>query len=124
MPAPAWTFVIPTRGQPAAVLPWVRLREVEVHHADLGTGYSPIDWTDAFAMRLLREITTNPPRDAPAMVLRPYGLEHPLTIGDAAGAPVVGGPTRALAAWLSGRGDGAELTVAPDGALPTPTVWM
>jgi maleylpyruvate isomerase len=124
MPAPAWAFVIPSRKQPAAVLPWVRLREVEVHHVDLGTGYSPTEWTDAFAMRLLREIVADPPAGAPALVLRPFGLEHPLTIGDATGAPVVGGPTRAIAAWLSGRGDGAGLTVAPDGALPTPTVWM
>jgi maleylpyruvate isomerase len=124
MPATAWRFFIPARKQPAAVLPWVRLREVEVHHVDLGTGYSPVDWTDAFAMRLLREIVNGAPDDAPAMVLRPWGLDHPLTIGDATGAPVVGGPTRAIAAWLAGRGDGTELTVAPDGALPTPTVWM
>jgi maleylpyruvate isomerase len=75
-------------------------------------------------MRLLREIVTDPPAGAPPMTLRPYGLEHPLTIGDATGAPVVGGPTRALAAWLSGRGDGTELTVAPDGPLPTLIVWM
>jgi maleylpyruvate isomerase len=57
------------------------------------------------------------------MVLRPHGLEHPLTIGDAAHAPVVGGPTRALAAWLAGRGDGADLTVSPDGELPPVPAW-
>ena len=37
--------------------------------------------------------------------------------------PVVGGPTKSLAAWLSGRGDGADLTVSPDGELPTPARW-
>jgi maleylpyruvate isomerase len=99
------------------------LREVEVHHVDLGTGYTPTDWTDAFALRLLREVVHDAPADAPAMVLRPYGIDHPLTIGKGGDAPVIGGPTRALAAWLTGRGDGAELTVAPDGELPTPHPW-
>ena len=124
MTGEAWTFLIPTRGQTAATLPWARLREVEVHHVDLGQGYTPADWSDAFALRLLREIASTASDDFPPMVLRPYGIDHPLTIGDAAGAPGVGGPTKSLAAWLSGRGDGADLTVSPDGELPNPPTWM
>jgi maleylpyruvate isomerase len=123
MPLEAWTFHLPPTGQSAAAVPWARLREVEVHHVDLGAAYSPQDWSDAFALRLLREIVTGAGADTPAMVLRPHGLEHPLTIGDAAHAPVVGGPTRALAAWLAGRGDGADLTVSPDGELPPVPAW-
>jgi hypothetical protein len=57
----------------AAMLPWARLREVEVHHVDLDAGYTPEDWSDAFALRLLREIVTGAKPDAPAMVLRPFG---------------------------------------------------
>jgi len=124
MPAEAWVFHIPTRNQLAAALPWVRLREVEVHHIDLDAGHTPTDWTDAFALRLLREIVGGSGPEAPAIVLRPYGIEHPLVIGESENAPVIGGPTRAIAAWLAGRGDGAELTIAPDGELPTPRVWM
>ena len=124
MPADAWVFFIPGRNQPAAALPWARLREVEVHHVDLDTGYTPADWSDGFALRLLREIVTGAPADAPAMVLRPYGTEHALTIGEAGGAPVVAGPTRSIAAWLTGRGDASDLTVTPDGELPTPRAWM
>jgi maleylpyruvate isomerase len=124
MPAEAWTFHLPSTGQSASAVPWARLREVEVHHVDLGAGYAPGDWSDAFALRLLREIVTGFPPEAGPLVLRPFGTEHPLTIGDPAGAPVVGGPTRSIAAWLAGRGDGADLTVAPDGELPTPPVWM
>ncbi|MGX6606372.1 maleylpyruvate isomerase family mycothiol-dependent enzyme [Micromonosporaceae bacterium Da 78-11] len=123
MPAPAWTFVLPATGQAAALVPWSRLREVEVHHVDLGAGYTPADWSDAFALRLLREIVAGAGPDATAMQLRPYGIEHALTIGDAPNPPVIGGPTRALAAWLAGRGDGADLTVSPDGELPTPAKW-
>jgi maleylpyruvate isomerase len=125
MTGEAWTFYLPTRNQLAAALPWARLREVEVHHVDLGAGYAPEDWSDGFALRLLREIVGGADPDAPAVVLRPYGLEHPITLGKTtASTPTVGGPTRAIAAWLAGRGDGAELTVSPDGEFPTPATWM
>jgi maleylpyruvate isomerase len=123
MPAEAWTFHLPSTGQSAAAVPWARLREVEVHHVDLGTGYTPADWSDAFALRLLREILSGYAGDGPALVLRPHGVEHPLTVGQGVDAPVVGGTTRSIAAWLSGRGDGADLTVSPDGDLPTPPRW-
>jgi maleylpyruvate isomerase len=123
MPAEAWTFHLPSTGQSAAAVPWARLREVEVHHVDLGVGYTPADWSDAFALRLLREIVSGAPADAPALLLRPYGLEHRLTIGEADDAPTIGGPTRSIAAWLAGRADGADLTVSPDGELPTPPRW-
>jgi maleylpyruvate isomerase len=123
MPAQAWTFPLDFIKLPAAGIPWARLREVEVHHVDLGVGYGPADWSDAFALRLLREISTTASDDFPAMILRPYGIDHPLAIGTADDPPVVGGPTKSLAAWLAGRGDGADLTVSPDGELPTPARW-
>jgi maleylpyruvate isomerase len=121
MPAEAWTFFLAPTGASAAAVPWARLREVEVHHVDLGRGYSPEDWSDAFALRLLREIVTNMP-DLD-LVLRPQGVEHTLTIGNPEGAPEVSGPTRSIAAWLAGRADGSDLTVSPDGALPEPPRW-
>jgi maleylpyruvate isomerase len=121
MPAEAWTVRLEFIGMPAAGLPWTRLREVEVHHVDLGLTYTPADWSDAFALRLLKELVAG--FDSPPMVLRPFGIEHALTIGDADGAPVVGGPTKSIAAWLAGRGDGTDLTVSPDGELPTPPRW-
>jgi maleylpyruvate isomerase len=125
MTGEAWTFLIPTRGQTAATLPWARLREVEVHHVDLAAGYTPENWSDGFALRLLREIVGGAGPDTPAMVLRPYGIEHALTIGAATDAtPTVGGPTRAIAAWLAGRGDTGELTVSPNGEFPAPATWM
>ncbi|MFC7528868.1 maleylpyruvate isomerase family mycothiol-dependent enzyme [Actinoplanes sp. GCM10030250] len=122
MPAIAWAVQLPPIGQSAAGVPWARLREVEVHHVDLARGYTPAEWSDAFALRLLREIVTGAPADGPAMVLRPFGLERPLVIGSGDG-PEVSGPTKSLAAWLAGRDDGAELTVSPDGELPTPARW-
>jgi maleylpyruvate isomerase len=127
MPAGAWTFVLPPTGLPAAAVPWARLREVEVHHVDLGAGYTPEDWTEAFAQRLLREIVgkvSNHP-DTPALILRPDGIEHPVTVGDVTDAtPTLSGPVRSIVAWLAGRGDGNALTVSPDGPLPTPAGWL
>jgi maleylpyruvate isomerase len=123
MPAEAWAFRLPWLGQSAAAVPWTRLREVTVHHTDLGLGHTPADWSDAFALRLLREVVAGAGPDQPAMRLRPYGIEHALTIGDHPDPPVVGGPTKSIAAWLTGRGDGADLTVSPDGELPTPARW-
>jgi maleylpyruvate isomerase len=123
MPAEAWTVHLPPTGASAAAVPWARLREVEVHHVDLGRDYSPEDWSDAFALRLLREIVGGVTDKSFSLVLRPHGMEHPLTIGTADGAPTVGGPTRSIAAWLAGRGAGADLTVSPEGALPQPPRW-
>jgi maleylpyruvate isomerase len=94
-----------------------------VHHVDLGDRYTPGDWSDGFALRLLREIAAGA-TDGPSMILRPWGVEHPLPLGvtdDA--APVIGGPTKFLAAWLAGRADGTDLTVSPDGELPVPARW-
>jgi maleylpyruvate isomerase len=124
MTAAAWTFPLPPTGQVAAAVPWARLREVEVHHVDLGARYTPADWSDAFALRLLREIVTGAGDDWPALELRPHGVEHALTIGSAPAPPVIGGPAKSLAAWLAGRADGSDLAVSPDGELPTLAKWM
>ncbi|KUL24826.1 maleylpyruvate isomerase family mycothiol-dependent enzyme [Actinoplanes awajinensis] len=122
MPAAAWTFHLPAINRSAAAVPWARLREVEVHHVDLGLAYSPADWSEAFALRLLREIAGDLPASAPAMVLHPAAVDHAIVIGSADG-PAIGGPLRSIAGWLSGRADGADLTVSPDGELPQPARW-
>jgi maleylpyruvate isomerase len=127
MPAEAWTFHLPSTGQSAAAVPWARLREVEVHHVDLAAGYTPADWPDTFAHRVLHEVCHDLDRhgDAPALTLHPLETGHPLTLGGAGpDAPVVTGPAYALAAWLTGRSTGDGLTVSPDGPLPPVPAWM
>ena len=50
MPADAWeniTRAVGGREQPATVVVFSRWREVEVHHVDLGLGYTPDDWPHA-----------------------------------------------------------------------------
>ncbi|MEU8333827.1 maleylpyruvate isomerase family mycothiol-dependent enzyme [Micromonospora sp. NPDC048839] len=128
MPAQAWAATVQARRGPwpAALLVWGRLREIEVHHLDLAADYRPADWSETFALRLLREAashhSTGP--TPPSLVLRPDGSGHEVVIGDRVGAPVVAGAVSDLAAWLIGRAAGGPLSVTPDGPLPTPPEWI
>ncbi|RGC67035.1 mycothiol-dependent maleylpyruvate isomerase [Micromonospora sp. MW-13] len=128
MPVQAWAATVQARRGPwpAAMLVWGRLREIEVHHVDLAAGYRPTDWPEAFAQRLLHEVTTglSGRPDAPAMVLRFDGSQHELVVGGSGAAPTITGPAAELAAWLTGRGVGGTLAVTPDGPLPNPPEWM
>lgn len=51
------TFGVPAPGaapdSPARTLPYARMREVEIHHVDLGLGYGPEDWPADFVERTL-----------------------------------------------------------------------
>nr|WP_203453594.1 maleylpyruvate isomerase family mycothiol-dependent enzyme [Jiangella aurantiaca] len=103
---------------------WLRLRELEVHHVDLATGYGPADWPAAFVGRALDETVRAFGRreDVPAVTLEidGDGVEH---LG--AEAPVtVGGAPADVLAWLIGRSDGAGLRVQPPGRLPALPPWL
>lgn len=70
----AWQGYGLTRGRPWACteLPFHRWREVELHHADLGLGYSPGDWPEEYVARELpRTLAALPDRlpDLPAQRL-------------------------------------------------------
>nr|WP_198663572.1 maleylpyruvate isomerase family mycothiol-dependent enzyme [Jiangella endophytica] len=130
MPDDGWERQV--RGGPAASgdpLPgrrvlWLRLRELEVHHVDLGTGYGPADWPAAFVRRALDETVRAFGRreDVPALTLEidDAGVEH---LG--AEAPVtVGGDPAELLSWLIGRSDGAALRVQPADRLPALPSWL
>ena len=43
-----------------ANIPLMRVREVEIHHADLGADYSAADWPKDFAVLLLDSMTKRP----------------------------------------------------------------
>jgi maleylpyruvate isomerase len=66
LPEPAWLVpvqLLDTEPFPAAGLLTRRLVEVELHHADLGAGYGPADWPDAFAALALGEPMASQRRD-------------------------------------------------------------
>jgi maleylpyruvate isomerase len=97
----------------------MRLREVEIHHADLAASYSWSDWGDEFALLLVEALL---PRvdGTTALVAVASDLDRSWTIGD--GGPTVTGPAAALGWWLTGRGDGAGLT-SEGGRPPRIGAW-
>jgi maleylpyruvate isomerase len=103
-----------------------RLTEVEVHHIDLGAGYSPDDWPLDFAATLLPSVAADfGDAGAPAVLLRATDTGSELRIGppDTVPAVEISGPASALLAWLIGRGSGAGLDVVPAGQLPALPPW-
>lgn len=75
---------------PCRVLPFHRWREVELHHADLGVGYTHEDWPDGYVDREL------------SLALK------------ALPERIAGADVRRVLAWVVGRGDQpASLTLAP-----------
>ncbi len=127
----AWSVIVRwrERDRPAIEVIWSRLREVEVHHVDLGLAYRPADWPDSFSHRLLHEVCDDLSRTevASPFVVHATDLGHELTVGDPtgrSGIPTVSGPAYLLAAWLTGRADGAGLQVEPEGPLPTVPDWL
>jgi maleylpyruvate isomerase len=128
MPADAWSYdLTPANGGRAqgvaAKVVWRRLREVEIHHVDLGFGYTTADWPDAFTQRLIRDLVADR-ASGPAIELRtPEGQSW--RIGDEPGDVVtITGPAHEIAGWLCGRSGGEKLSVTPDGALPTLPAWI
>lgn len=84
---------------PAWVLGFARLREVEIHHLDLGAGLAPDDWPGSFVARMV------PFLDARAT------------------APEVVGSPADVVAWRLGRGAGLDVR-RPDGSDPgEPPAW-
>ncbi|WP_229856732.1 maleylpyruvate isomerase family mycothiol-dependent enzyme [Nocardioides flavus (ex Wang et al. 2016)] len=98
----------------------MRVREVEVHHADLDAGYAAEDWPEGFRTLLLDSMTR---RSYPApFVVRPTDLDGTWAYGEGGGGPVVTGPSAAAGWWLTGRGAGEGLT-SDTTELPEVEAW-
>lgn len=95
-----------------------RWREVEIHHADLGLDYSPAQWPATFASYLLEEAARDRGEEVTA-TLHAQDIGQTVRVGG--GGHGIAGTAAALAWWLVGRGDGADL-VAIRG-LPTLGPW-
>ncbi|TGN65961.1 maleylpyruvate isomerase family mycothiol-dependent enzyme [Nocardioides eburneiflavus] len=98
----------------------MRVREVEIHHADLDAGYTAYDWSEGFRTLLLDSMTKRP-YPAP-FVVRPTDLDGTWEYGEGGGGPVVTGPSAAAAWWLTGRGTGEGLT-SDTTELPEVETW-
>jgi maleylpyruvate isomerase len=122
LPEPAWAAQVGSPwGHAGWYTLWRRLSEVEIHHVDLGLGYSPADWPGAFATYSLEQSAerfTN--ARSPAVVLRSSDAPVVVRIGPPEDQPAttVTGPVCALLAWLTGRSLGTGLSAEPAGPLP------
>lgn len=94
-------------------VPWMRLGEVEIHHADLDAGYDHRRWSVPFACDVLESKRAR--LDA-SIGFTAYAsdIDRSWTYGE--GGPTVRGAVVDLAWWATGRGDGEGLT--SDGGMP------
>lgn len=98
---------------PVAAIPAMRLREVEIHHADLDAGYVRRDWPAEFVVELLDEVTVDQARWGPFRI-EATDLGASWLVGGRvtdSGVPVVTGRGADLGWWLTGRGHGDGLHV-------------
>jgi maleylpyruvate isomerase len=106
----------------AYAVPGMRLREVEIHHADLGLDYTRADWPLSFCTRLLDAMTKLGDAETP-FTAAPTDLDATWQCGEVtAGSPTVSGRAADLGWWLTGRGDGEGLTSDSD-ELPRIEEW-
>ena len=103
----AWSgIVLAVRRAPSGCRsppsPQMRRREIEIHHADLGTVYGHEDWPQDFVVELLDVVTVDQASAGPftAHASRP---RTKLEVGGA-GGPTVTGSGVDLGWWLTGRG--------------------
>lgn len=107
----------------AGAVPWMRLREVEIHHADLGPdlgadvdAYSPADWPEEFIVRLLDRNAGL--RTGTGFTATATDLGRSWTFGTP--GPTVTGDGHTLAWWSTGRPPypGSAGPISDDGVLP------
>ncbi|GIH28307.1 maleylpyruvate isomerase [Acrocarpospora phusangensis] len=121
-----WTVLVSARGvdHPAWYVLMRRLREVEIHHGDLGTGYGWADWPEQYVVWDFHDTMRSwTPGAGPVGEIRVVESDETRdeTWTGLGEGPSVTGTRRDLLAWLSGRTSGDRLTAS--GPLPAPPPW-
>lgn len=97
----------------------LRRTEVEIHHADLGTGYTAADWPADFVSALMKRRHRELQSAGTALSWRATDTGDTWSTG---GGPEVTGTAADLVWWLLGRGSGEGLT-SSSGQLPELGKW-
>jgi maleylpyruvate isomerase len=103
-------------------LPLMRIREVEIHHVDLGAGYTSDDWSDAFVRRSLDQM-------APQFLARGECPVRSLRASDGGSwdvgtdGPELSGQVSELLSWLTGRSRGEGLSSGSTDEVPPAPPW-
>jgi maleylpyruvate isomerase len=112
------------RSVPTSAVPGMRLREVEIHHVDLGAGYATRDWSSDFAEHLLDSMAKRLDPERPFEV-RPLDSQRTWVLGAGESeypVAVVTGPAADLGWWLTGRPAPESLSCS-HGELPEIGAW-
>ncbi len=104
-------------ARPAAEIGRMRHAELEIHHTDLLTGYTPADWPEDYLDAVFNRVVGDR-QDGPSLLLRTPDGDVPIGTGQ---GPVVTGSRADLTWWLLGRGEGRGLTGDPE--IPTLAPW-
>jgi len=111
------------RRAPAALVPVLRAAEVELHRTDLDLGHSPAEWpAELLTVLLPHAVDDLAERAGEPLVLQATDTWATLECG-AHAAHTVEGPQASLTAWVTGRSDGRDLVVVPEGDLPQIGDW-
>ena len=120
------TEVVTAQGRhvPAAVLPWLRTRELWIHAVDL---HRDADFSD-FPPALLDELMVDVLRwrrdvRGEAVRVRPTDRDLTPALDELAPPEWIEGRTADLARWLTGRG-AANIQTSNHSALPTLASWL
>lgn len=127
LPGPAWRAQIrPRTGELCTPerLVSARLRELEVHHADLAAGYTFADVPESAARWIIDDIVGTLSQREGTEPLRIEAVDVDLTREIGAGGPVMTGRLGDLLAWISGRSPGSALTVSGADAVPRAPYWI
>lgn len=104
---------------PARKVGILRRTEVEVHHADLGLGYTAADWPEDFVRYLMKRRQRELSTDGVALTWTATDLKETWTTGEGV---ELRGEAADLAWWLIGRGSGEGIEGA-EGTLPELEAW-
>lgn len=126
LPPDRWSYEVEMRNgvvEPAGRLAMRRLMEIELHHLDLGVGYTLHRLPASFVDRALGFLTTVKfagRADMAALELHP-GDGRALRTGGESGASArveISGSPVALVGWLTGRTKGDDVVTSTGAALP------
>ena len=126
MPAENWEHEVRWAtgdARPARKILESRIRELVIHHVDLGAGYSASDWPSELAFRILVSVVPAfEMRKMTPVTLLPTDVDGQVTVSGGS-AIEVHGKAHELATWMLGRDSGVGLkwTGAPN--LPKPPAW-
>ncbi|MEV0196799.1 maleylpyruvate isomerase family mycothiol-dependent enzyme [Nonomuraea sp. NPDC050691] len=128
MPEEAWRSPVEAMRPPPHPGWYVlvrRLRELGMHHVDLGAGYGPADWPERFVRRELHDCLTCWPYGRSAvggirLLDVPEGGVLPADWRDLGTGPVVEGRPADMLAWLTGRSAGEGVRVVLEGQSSEP----